>query len=386
MLVRALLLAVALLVAGCAAKSDNKRKPETPEAGYVVIQSGAVALPTELAGRTTAFEQAQVRPQVTGIIQQQLFVEGSLVRAGQTLFQIDASTYQATAAQAAAALQSAQAARTAAAARAARYKPLADIEAISKQDYSDAAAQAAQGTASVAQAQAAVAAAQVTLRYTRVPAPIGGRIGRSSVTQGGLVTANQPEPLTTIQRLDPIYVDVQQSSADLLKLRRGLATQGVVPSSAQVRLTLEDGSDYGQVGTLQFAEATVDAATGTVTLRARFPNPQGLLLPGMYVRARLSQATVTDAILVPQVAVSRDGAGSPQVLIVATNGTAEARSIVADRTVGDQWLVTKGLTPGDKVIVEGLGKIKPGGKIVPVPAGSPPRRRPPKPASQAAGA
>jgi membrane fusion protein (multidrug efflux system) len=384
--VRAPLLAVTLLVAGCAAKSDNKRKPETPEAGYVVIQSGAVALPTELAGRTTAFEQAQVRPQVTGIIQQQLFVEGSLVRAGQTLYQIDASTYQATAAQAAAALQSAQAARTAAAARAARYKPLADIEAISKQDYSDAAAQAAQGTASVAQAQAAVAAAQVTLRYTRVPAPIGGRIGRSSVTQGGLVTANQPEPLTTIQRLDPIYVDVQQSSADLLKLRRGLATQGVVPSSAQVRLTLEDGSDYGQVGTLQFAEATVDAATGTVTLRARFPNPQGLLLPGMYVRARLSQATVTDAILVPQVAVSRDGAGSPHVLIVATNGTAEARSIVADRTVGDQWLVTKGLTPGDKVIVEGLGKIKPGGKIVPVPAGSPPRRRPPKPASQAAGA
>jgi membrane fusion protein (multidrug efflux system) len=363
-----------LLLAGC---SGEKPTPPPPEAGYVVLQTETVPLFIELAGRTTAYEMSEVRPQVSGVIKARLFTEGGLVRAGQTLYQIDPGLYRAALNQAAANLDNARAQRESAKAKADRFKPLAQIEAVSKQDYTDAAAQAKQATAAVAQSAAQVETARINLRFTNVPAPISGRIGRSHVTTGALVTANQPDALTTIQRLDPIYVDIQQSSAELLKLRRQLASGGAVPSSATVSLKLEDGSDYGASGRLEFSEAMVDPATGTVTLRARFPNPQGLLLPGMYVRATLSQATAPSAILVPQAGVSRDPTGEATVMLIGKDDKAELRPIVVDRTVGDKWLVASGLKPGDKVIVEGLLKIKPGQPIRPVPAGSPPLPRKP---------
>jgi membrane fusion protein, multidrug efflux system len=364
---------MAMLLAGCSNKDDDARKPGPVEAGYVVMRTQAVEIPVTLAGRTAAFEMSEVRPQVSGIIQARLFTEGSVVRAGQTLYSIDPSVYRATAAEAEANLASAQAARNAAATKAARFRPLAEMEAISRQDYSDAAATARQAAASVAQTRAQLDAARINLRFTRVPAPISGRIGRSLVTTGGLVTANQAEPLTTIQRLDPIYVDIQQSSADLLSLRRALAKGGVGSSATTVALTLEDGSRYASTGTLQFSEAMVDPNTGTVTLRARFPNTEGLLLPGMYVRAVLSQATVADAILVPQAGVSRDPQGRATVYVVGPGNKALRKSVTADRTIGDKWLVTAGLKAGERVIVEGLGKIRPNATIVPVVAGSKPR-------------
>jgi membrane fusion protein (multidrug efflux system) len=249
---------------------------------------------------------------------------------------------------------------------------------VSKQDYTDAVATARQAAAAVAQNRAQLESANINLRFTRVPAPITGRIGRSLFTTGALVTSGQADPLTTIQRLDPIFVDIQQSSADLLALRRSLASGGAVASAASARLLLEDGSEYEKTGKVEFAEAMVDANTGTVTLRATFPNPKGLLLPGMYVRAKLSQATANNAILVPQQGVSRDPKGAATVMLVGPGGKAVSRPITADRSIGDKWLVTNGLKAGDKVIVEGLGKIKPGQPIIAVPAGSAPRPRPPR--------
>lgn len=325
-----------------------------------------------------------MRPQVSGIIRERLFTEGAIVRAGQTLYRIDPSLYRATEAQARANLASAEATREAAQARAKRFRPLAEIEAVSQQDYTDAVATARAADAAVAQNRAALETATINLRYTNVPAPITGRIGRSVVTTGALVTASQADPLTTIQRLDPIFVDIQQSSADLLALRRALASGDVIPSSAQVQLTLEDGSDYGAAGKLQFAEAMVDPSTGSVTLRARFPNRSGLLLPGMYVRARLSQATASAAILVPQQGVSRDPRGQATVMLVGPDDKAVLQPVKADRTVGDKWLVGSGLKPGDKVIVEGLGRIKAGQAIKPVPAGSQPATAPAAPQGAAA--
>jgi membrane fusion protein (multidrug efflux system) len=339
------------------------------------MKAQSVPLFVELAGRTTAYETSDVRPQVEGVIKARLFTEGSLVHAGQTLYQIDPSRYRAALNQASANLENARAQRESAEAKADRYKPLAKIEAVSKQDYTDAAAAAKQAAASVAQNAAAVHTAQINLHYTNVPAPISGRIGRSLVTTGALVTADQANALTTIQRLDPIYVDIQQSSAELLALRRQLAQGGAVPSEATVTLTLEDGSVYPIKGRLEFAEVVVDPQTGTVTLRARFANPNGLLLPGMYVRATLSQITARNAILVPQTGVSRDPQGEATVLLVGPDNKAVLRPITADRTVGPNWLVTAGLKPGDKVITEGLGKIRPGQPIRPVPAGSPPLPR-----------
>lgn len=371
----AVLAALALSACAKLGSADARKKP-TPVAGYVVVATQPVEIPTVLSGRTAAFETSEVRPQVSGVIRTRQFTEGALVRAGQTLYQIDPSIYQASAAQAQANLASAQAARTAAAAKASRYRPLAQMEAISKQDYTDAAASAQQATASVAQNRAQLETARINLRFTRVPAPISGRIGRSLVTTGGLVTANQTDPLTTIQRLDPMFVDIQQSSAQLLDLRRAVGNGGTPATSAVVRLQLEDGSSYAYSGVLQFAEAMVDPATGSVTLRARFPNPQGLLLPGMYVRTTLIQQSVPNGILVPQAGVSRDAQGNGTVLVVGPNDTAVRKSITANRTIGDKWLVTSGLNPGDKVIVEGLGKIRPNARIVPVPAGSKPRPAP----------
>jgi membrane fusion protein (multidrug efflux system) len=367
-------LALLLLLAACGAK-EAKRPPRTPEVGYVVVTAQTVPLIIELAGRTSAHETSEVRPQVSGIIKARRFTEGSIVHKGQTLYEIDPSLYRAAVAQAQANLANAEASHEAAQAKAARYKPLADIEAVSKQDYTDAVAAANQTAAQVAQTRAALETARINLRFTAVPAPITGRIGRSLVTTGALVTTGQTTPLTTIQQLDPMFVDIQESSADLVTLRRELSAGGVTPSSAAVRLTLEDGSDYPLMGRVEFAEPVVDQNTGTVTLRATFPNPNGLLLPGMYVRARLSQATAQNAILAPQQAVSRDPRGNATVYVVGPGDKALLRTIKADRTVGDKWLVTAGLSVGDKVIVEGLNNLKPNQPVHPVPAGSAPRGR-----------
>ena len=364
----AALLAIAL-VAGCARSESEKKsaKPGIADAGIVVVQAEPVPLVIQLAGRTSAFEVSEVRPQVTGIVRERLFTEGSLVRAGQTLYRIDPEVYRATEAEARADLAKAQATLEAGRELAQRLRPLAEIEAVSRQEYTDAAARVRESEATIAQINARLEAAAINLRKTQIAAPIGGRIGRSLVTTGALVTANQTQALTTIFRLDPIFVDIQQSSADYLALRRALTKGDVASTAAQVSLTLEDGSVYTEPGTLLFAEAMVDPSTGSVTLRARFPNPSGLLLPGMYVRASLSQVTVRDAILVPQQAVARDPRGQATVMLVGPEDKAVARTVEAETTVGDKWLVRSGLVPGDRVIVEGLGRIRAGQKVRPVP-------------------
>jgi membrane fusion protein (multidrug efflux system) len=352
--------------------------------GYVVVQPTSVPVTTELAGRVTAYQMSEVRPQVAGILQKRFFTEGSIVKAGQTLYQIDPSVYQAQAAQAQANLQSAQANANAARIRAQRYRPLAEMEAVSQQEYTDVAAQAQQANAAVAQNNAAVQSARINLRFTKVPAPITGRIGRSLVTEGALVTTNQAEPLAVIQRLDPIFVDIQQSSAAMLALRKALAKGGAIPASATVRLVLEDGSDFGRTGTVQFTEVVVNQNTGTVTLRARFDNPEGLLLPGMFVRAQFAQAIDTQAFLVPQAGVSRDPKGAATVYVVGPNNRAVARTVVAERTQGAYWVVTQGLAPGDKVIVQGTANLRPDAEIRPVPANAPQKLQAPQGGGQAA--
>ncbi|MDH7971804.1 efflux RND transporter periplasmic adaptor subunit [Sphingomonas sp. AR_OL41] len=370
-------LLIAATLAGCGAGSGKgkggKGESGPTEVGYIVVQQTSVAVVTELSGRTSAYQTSEVRPQVSGIIRRRLFVEGSLVHKGQTLYEIDPSLYRAATSQAAANLASAQANAEATRVKAERYKPLADMDAVAKQDYTDAAAQARQAAAAVTQNRAALQTARINLNFTRVPAPITGRIGRSLFTEGALVTAGQADPLTNIQRLDPIYVDIQQSSADLLALRRALASGGSAPTTAVVRLKLEDGSDYGVTGTVEFTEAMVDATTGTVTLRARFANPNGLLLPGMFVRASFAQSLDTSAYLVPQVAVSRDPKGNATVFIVGPGNKAVPRTVTTSRVQGTNWIVTSGLNPGDKVITEGIGRLKPNDPVKPVPAGSPQR-------------
>ncbi|WP_302675550.1 efflux RND transporter periplasmic adaptor subunit [Sphingomonas faeni] len=371
----ALLLVPALALAACSGggeKAQGKGKggqpgQGTPTVGYVVVQPTSVAMTTELSGRTTAFESSDVRPQVTGIIRRRFFTEGTLVKKGQPLYEIDPRLYRAAANEAQANLQSARANQQAQTILAQRYKPLAEMEAISKQDYTNALATSRQATASVAQTRAALETAQINLKFTTVPAPITGRIGRSLFTVGALVSATQTDPLAQIQRLDPMFVDIQQSSGDLLALRRSLGRNGIVATRAEVRLTLEDGSEYGATGTVQFAEALVNTETGTVTLRARFPNPQGLLLPGMFVQAKFAQAINQRAFLVPQAGVSRDAKGNATVYVVDANNKAVQKTIKADRTQGMFWVVTGGLNPGDRIITQGLSKIAPNQGVKPVP-------------------
>lgn len=367
------LCALTLSLGACSGKEDEGRGNRAAQVGYVVVQQEAVPLTTSLGGRTVAFETSEVRPQVNGIIRRRLFTEGGFVRAGQPLYQIDASLYRAAVDQAEANLASARASAQAADEKAKRFEPLAKIQAVAQQDYSDALAQARSARAAVAQNAAALETARINLRYTTLSAPISGRIGRSLVTPGGLASANQATPLAVIQQTDPIYVDMQQSSADLTRLRQALASGGVTPGSTSVRLKLEDGSDYGFAGTVQFSEVTVNEGTGTVTLRARFPNPQGLLLPGMFVTALFDQAINPTAILVPQAAVQRDFDGSAFVYLVGKDNKAARRKIVAERTVGPNWVVTDGLKPGDKVITQGVGNLKAGAPVKPVPASSPQR-------------
>jgi membrane fusion protein (multidrug efflux system) len=319
-----------------------------------------------------------VRPQINGLIRRRLFTEGSVVRAGQPLYQIDSSLYRAAVNQAEANLASARASADAAVARADRYKPLAEMEAVAEQDYPDAAAQARVARASVAQNAAALETARINLRYTTVSAPIDGRIGRSLFTVGALVGASQQEPLAVIQRLDPIYVDMQQSSAELTALRGALQRGDVVPGGTSVRLELEDGSPYGHAGQVQFSDITVDESTGTVTLRASFPNPEGLLLPGMFVKAVFDQAVQPRAFLVPQPALQRDFDGSAFVFVVGPGNKAQRRKVTALRTSGTSWVVTAGLRTGDRVITQGLGNnVRHDSEVRPVAASTAQRIAPP---------
>ncbi len=376
-----------IALAACSGGGDDAAKGKgkggqpgqgTPTVGYVVIQPSSVAMTTELSARTTAFESSDVRPQVTGIIRRRFFTEGTLVQKGQPLYEIDPRLYRAAANEAQANLQSARANEQAQRVLANRYKPLAEMEAISQQDYTNAIATSRQATASVAQTRAALETAQINLKFTTVPAPITGRIGRSLFTVGALVSATQTDPLAQIQRLDPMFVDIQQSSGDLLALRRSLGQNGIVPTRAEVRLKLEDGSDYGATGTVEFAEALVNTETGTVTLRARFPNPQGLLLPGMFVQARFAQAINQRAFLVPQAGLSRDAKGNATVYVVDANNKAVQKKVKADRTQGAYWVVTSGLNPGDRIITQGLSKIAPNQGVKPVPENTAQRIEAPK--------
>ncbi len=375
-------LASAVLLAACG--SDKQQgsagaaapaAPPAPAVTVVTVRTEAVPLVVELPGRTSPYLIAEVRPQVTGLVKQRPFTEGSDVKAGQVLYQIDPATYQAAYDSAKANLARAEANVYAARLKADRYADLVRIDAVSKQAFDDATAALKQGQAEVAAAKAAIDKAKIDLGFTRVTSPIAGRIGRSAVTPGALVTANQSQALATVQQLDPIYVDVTQSSSELLRMKRDLAEgrlQRARGDTVPVRLVLEDGSVFGAEGRLAFSEVSVDPGTGSVTLRAVFPNPRAELLPGMYVRARLPQGIKSDAALVPHAALSHDPRGNAQVMIVNGEGKVEARRITAEQSLGDKWVVTAGLADGDRVIVEGLQRVRPGAQVQVSEAGAAP--------------
>ena len=356
-----------MFLAGCDRKpAAAPAAPPATEVGVVTLKPQPVTLTTELPGRTTAFLTADIRPQVNGLILRRIFVEGAEVKAGDQLYQIDPATYQATYDSAVATLAYDQAALVTARAKRARYKPLAAAQAVSRQDYDDAVAAAGEAVANIGIAQAAIEQARINLIYTKVKASISGRIGRSAVTPGALVTAGQTTVLATVTQLDPIYVDVIQPATTLLRLRQELATgkiQQTGPHQAKVELILENGSKYPIPGTLQFSEVTVDQATGTVVVRAIFPNPDRLLLPGLFVQAELQEGTDDQALLVPQVGVSHNTHGDPTVLVVDKGNKAALKIIQTSRAISDNWVVTGGLAPGDKVIVDGLQKVRPGAEV-----------------------
>jgi len=343
-----------LVLTACGHKQQAPPPPPPPAVKVVTLQTQPVSLTTELPGRTVAYRVAEIRPQVSGVIQKRMFVEGSDVKAGQQLYQIDPAPYQA-------AYESAAALAASAKSQAERFKPLAEVNAVSKQDYDNAVATAAQNKASAD-------TARINLIYTKLLSPISGRIGRSSVTEGALVTANQTTALATVQQLDPIYVDVTQPSAVLLRLKRELAAGQLVAASsteAEVKLTLEDGSNYGPRGKLQFTEVSVDETTGSVTLRALFPNPDKLLLPGMFVHEQIEEGRRNDALLVPQLAITHNQKGEPTALVVGPDDKVELRTLTTERAIGDKWLVTSGLKAGERVIVEGIQFAKPGAQVKP---------------------
>lgn len=350
-------IAVAMLsLTGCQ-ESSAPQTQQTPQVGVVTLEAKPFALTSEVPGRTSAYRIAKVRPQVNGIIQKRLFTEGSEVKAGQQLYQIDPATYQA-------AFKSAQATQLSAKSLADRYKLLVADKAVSQQAYDEA-------RAAALQAEAALEQARIDLRYTKVMAPISGRIGRSAVTEGALVSNGQASAMATIQQLDPIYVDVTQSSKELLRLRRDLAEgrlQKASDSAAKVALKLEDGSRYAHEGTLEFSEVAVDESTGSVTLRAVFPNPDHLLLPGMFVHAELLSGVKENAILAPQQGVTRNQRGEPTAMVVNAENKVEQRVLKADRTAGNAWLVEDGLKDGDRLITEGLQFVQPGAEVKAVPA------------------
>lgn len=358
---------LAFALAACGKKDNTAAAPSKPTVGVVTVKAQPVSLTTELPGRTSAFRVAEVRPQVNGIILKRLFTEGGTVKAGQQLYQIDPSLYQATLDSQRAALARAEAQVRTATLLAERYKPLTETRAISRQTYDDAVAARDQAKADVLSAKAAVDTARINLVYTKVLSPIDGIIGRSTVTEGALVTANQSNALASVQQIDPIYVDVVQSSVQLLRLQdelaKGQIKRAAGEQAAQVTLTLEDGSRYNHDGKLQFSEVTVDQSTGSVTLRAVFPNPEHRLLPGMFVRARLVEGVASEGLLVPQRGVSRSQRGTPIAYVVDAQGKVQVRDLVTDRAIGSNWLVTSGLQAGDKVVVEGLQTIRPGMEV-----------------------
>ncbi|WP_022681655.1 efflux RND transporter periplasmic adaptor subunit [Sphingobium bisphenolivorans] len=357
-------LAALCLVSACG-KGEAPRKGPV-EVGVVSLTAQDVTVSTELPGRTASTMMSEVRPQVAGVIQKRLFTEGSFVRAGQPLYQIDPSLYRASRNEAQATLASAQANAAAAQAKANRYRTLGESEAVSAQDRDDVIAAARQASAAVNQARATLQTAGINLNFTQVRAPISGRIGRSMFTPGALVTASQADPLATIQQLDPIFVDITQSSAQLLALRRALAAGKALPASAAIRLKLDDGSDYPLEGRIEFAEPIVDPNSGTITLRARFPNPDSLLLPGMFVRVVAPQSVVPGAILAPQQGINRDPKGNATALVVNRANKVERRTVAAAQAIGDKWLITAGLKAGDRLIVEGTDKVQPADVVKPV--------------------
>lgn len=364
-------LASLLLVGGCQSGKGPQTAPAPlPEVATVTVSTGPVALTTELPGRTSAYRVAEIRPQVTGLIQKRLFTEGSDVRAGQVLYQIDPAPFQAVLDNAKAALARAEANLPAIRSRAERFKELLPEKAVSRQDYEDAAAAVKQTEADIESWRAIVQTASINLGYTRITAPVSGRVGKSNVTEGALVTAQQPAPLAIIQQLDPVFVDVPQSTAERLRLKRSLEGGRLHQGGAgqkKVKLFLEDGTAYPLAGTLQFRDVTVDPTTASVLLRVVFPNPQGDLLPGMFVRAVVREGIKEQAILIPQQAVSRDPKGNPVALVVDAGDKVSQRMITLDRAIGDRWLVTTGLASGDRVIVEGMQKARPGASVKVVP-------------------
>ncbi len=365
-------LAAVFLLSGCQGSAGKATQAGAPEVAVTEINPQRVAITMELPGRTSAYLIAEVRPQVGGIIQKRLFTEGTDVKAGDVLYQIDPATYQAAYDSAKAQLARAEANIATTRLRAERYKELVEIKAVSRQEYDDAVAALKQAEADIEAGKAAVETARINLAYTRVTAPITGRIGKSSVTVGALVMANQAVPLATIQQIDPVYVDVTQSSASLLRLQESLSKGALKRDSAnraKVKLYLEDNTVYPQEGTLQFQDVTVDPTTGSFILRAIFPNPKRILLPGMFVRAVLEEGVNEKALLVPQQGVGRDPKGNPLALIVDAEGKVQQRTLTLDRTIGDKWLVSAGLAPGDRVIVEGVQKVRPGSTVKAVPFG-----------------
>ena len=358
------LAAATAALAGCGGKPQAMGPTGPSPVGVEVMHTQPVNLTTELSGRTTSVLVSDVRPQIGGLIKSRLFTEGGLVKQGQPLYQIDPAPYQVALQQAQATLANAQAALTTAKLKADRYKELVAINAVSKQTNDDAQAALQQAQATVQSGQAAVDTARINLGYTTVTAPISGRIGKSSFTPGALVTAGQATALATIQETDKIYVDINRSVADVLAMKQAIqAGQVGAADNADVTLTLDNGTTYPIKGKLQFSDVTVDEGTGTVDLRAIFPNPDGTLLPGMYVRAQLATAVATNGILVPQAAVQRDPKGNASVFIVGPDSKVVSQPIQLGQSVGEKWLVLSGLRSGDQVIVTGLQKIAPGAPV-----------------------
>ncbi|MGG7445584.1 multidrug efflux RND transporter periplasmic adaptor subunit AcrA [Kosakonia oryzendophytica] len=360
-----LMLSGSLALTGCDDKPAQQGAGQMPEVGIVTLKSEPLQITTELPGRTTAYRIAEVRPQVSGIILKRNFTEGSDVAAGVSLYQIDPATYQAAYESAKGDLAKAQAAANIAQMTVNRYKKLLGTKYISQQDYDTALADAQQADASVVAAKAAVETARINLAYTKVTSPISGRTGTSTVTEGALVQSGQTTALTTVQQLDPIYVDVTQSSNDFLRLKQEMANGTLTQENgkAKVELVTNDGVQYSQSGTLEFSGVTVDQTTGSITLRAIFPNPDHTLLPGMFVRAKLEEGTNPNALLVPQQGVARTPRGDATAMVVGEGDKVEVRNIVASQAIGDKWLVTDGLKTGDRVIIAGLQKVKPGVQV-----------------------
>jgi membrane fusion protein, multidrug efflux system len=357
----ALSLAIALTVTACSGGEQEGQPGGPGQVTVATLKAEQVGLTRELPGRTNAFLVAEVRPQVSGIVGKRLFTEGSLVKEGQPLYQLDDASYRAQANSARAQLVRAEATANAARLSAKRITELAKVDAVSQQDLENAVATAKQADADVGAAKAALDAANVTLGYARITAPISGRIGKSTVTQGALVSAGQADALATVQQLDPIYVDLTQSAAELLQLRRELAAGRLQDNqSLPVTILLDDGTEFDQKGTLEFSEVSVDPSTGSYALRVKVANPDQVLMPGMYVRAVVGSGVRDNALLVPMQGVARDAKGDTTAMVVGQDSKVEVRPIKVSRALGDKWLVEDGLKPGDKVIVEGLQKIQPG--------------------------